>query len=104
MNTEVYPVVAVILQIAQAHNVTVGGGVKYNVPSAIDSPSASSEASSQNLTSYSSVAIAGGDDFNDGSVTIKDVFGIIVNTTREVTPTCKFPVIHPYLFVLPTRP
>ena len=109
VNTDIYQLVVLLLQTAQAHNVTIGGGAKYNVPSvevAIDGSfmSATGAASSPSLTSYSQVAISGGDDFNDGSVTIKDVFDIIVNTTREVTPTCKFPIIHPYLFVLPPRP
>ena len=100
MNNELYPTVVNILQIAQAHDVTVPGGRQYNVPSddvpdpilqGFNSPESS-------LTLYSQVAIAGADDFWDDNTTIKDIFDIIVETTREVTPTCEFPIINSRLF------
>ena len=91
MNSYIYEFVGFVLQASQAHNITVGGGAKYNVPSeniTVDW-STSESASAQNLTSYALAAISGADDFNDDNTTTKDVFDFIVNTTREVTPTCK---------------
>ena len=93
MNGDIYQFVGFILQTAQAHNITIDGGAKYNVPPGvitIDNSSLSGT-SSQNLTSYTSAAIAGADDFNDNNATIRDGFDAIVNITREVTPTCEFP-------------
>ena len=45
--------------------------------------------SSPNLTSYTTAAIAGADNFNDNNATIRDAFDMIVNVTREVTPSCE---------------
>ena len=86
MNTDVYSFVALVLQAAQALNITVPGGHKYNVPIGNFTISDIIGTSTPTLASYSSVAISGADDFNDGSVTIKDIFDIIVRNTREVTP------------------
>lgn len=102
MNSDIYTFVASILQIAQAHNVTVDRSARYNVPSGTINASSLSDAPSPNLTSYTEAAIVGADDFNDGSTTITDVFDIIVNITRQVTPTCEFPIVRLYLFVLLT--
>ena len=107
VNTDVYQFVTYILQTAQANNVTIGGGVKYNVPSGqatIDETFLSGAAVPQNSTSYSVVAISGADNFNDDDVTIKDLFDAVVNITREITPTCEFPVICLYPLVPLTRP
>ena len=104
MNSDIYTFVASILQIAQAHNVTVDGSARYNVPSGTIDASSLSDAPSPNLTSYTEAAIVGADDFNDGSTTITDVFDIIVNITRQATPTCEFPIVRLYLFVLLTLP
>ena len=91
MNGEVYLLVGSILQAAEAYNITVGEGFKYHVPSGNFTFDIPSIVSSQNLTSYTQAAIAGADNFNDDNVTVKDVFDIIVNVTRQVTPTCEFP-------------
>ena len=98
MNTDIYQTVAVILQTAQAHNVTVPGGAKYNVPSGnitadLTMPTQPGAGPRSNLTSYSTAAIVGADDYKDSQVTIKDLFDIIVQNTREVTPTCMFPTV-----------
>ena len=100
MNTYVYQTVALVLQIAQAHNVTVPGRQKYNVPSGnIPDPSSSTQPSASNLTSYSLAAIAGADDFRDSQSTIKDLFDSIVYNTRKITPTCTSPIVGSYPFV-----
>ena len=104
MNNEVYPVAVSLLQLAQAQNVPVPGGRHYTLPSEnISYPIPLDAISPPDLTSYTWVAISGADDFGDSRTTIKDIFDIIVETTREVTPTCEFPVIRPRLFDLPTR-
>jgi len=99
VNGFVYKFVGFILQTAQAHNVTIPGGQKYNVPSGnftIDEALLSQIGAipSPNLTSYTPQAIAGADDFNDGNTAIRDVFDMIVKNTQEVTPTCEFRVIY----------
>ena len=100
MNTYIYQTVALVLQIAQAHNVTIPGCQKYNVPSGnITDPSSSTQSSTSNLTSYSAAAITGADDFADNQTTIKDLFDTIVYNTRKITPTCKFPIVGSYPFV-----
>ena len=103
MNTDVYQTIAIVLQIAQAHNVTVPGGAKYNVPSGIiptdPAWSTSGAGPAPNLTSYSTVAITGADDFRDGQTTVKDMFDTFVQITREITPTCMFSTAASYLFV-----
>ena len=86
-----YKFVAIVLQIAEAHNVTVPGGRAYNVPTGnitFDTPGG--DAASQSLISYSEFAISGADDFTDGDTTVEEVFDTVVKTTREVTPTCEF--------------
>jgi hypothetical protein len=88
VNGDVYTYAALVLQAAQALNVTIPGGKKYNVPSGNITLN-TGDASPPSLTSYTLTAISGADDFNDGSVTIKDVFDDVVNVTREVTPTCE---------------
>ena len=107
-NNEVYQIIGLILQTAAAHNVTLGGDTKFDVPSgkfALDkSRLGGSGAAPGGLISYSSVAIAGADNFNDDSVTISDVFDFIVENTRQVTPTCELSVVRLYPFVLPTHP
>ena len=104
MNNEVYPVLVSLLQLAQAQNVPVPGGRHYNLPSQnITHPIPPDVISPPGLTSYAWVAISSADDFEDSKTTIKDIFDIIVETTREVTATCEFPVIDPRLFRLPTR-
>lgn len=92
VNTDVYAFVALALQAAKALNITAPGGRKYNVPTGNITIDYTGD-TSPDLVSYSQVAIAGADDFYDGGVTIKDVFDVIVNTTRTVTPTCRFPII-----------
>ena len=107
VNGDVYQLVGAILQAAEAHNITIDGGINYNVPSGnftIHIPSETGTVTSQNLTSYTQVAIVGADDLDDDNVTVKDVFDVIVDITREVTPTCEFPVVRSHLFVLLTRP
>ena len=100
MNTYVYQTAVLILQIAQAHNVTVPGGHKYNVPPKNTTNSGpSTPPSASNLTSYSIAAIVGADDFRDNKTTIKDLFDTIVGNTRNITPTCMFPVVGSYPFI-----
>ena len=94
-----------VLQTSRAHNVTVNGGAKYNLPPGeftIDQSFLSEigVTSSPSLTSYTAAAIAGADDFNDDDTSIRDVFDIIVSVTREITPSCKPPIIRSYPFVL----
>ena len=90
VNTDVYAFVALVLQASQALNITLPGGQKYNVPSGNISIG---DTIPLTLVSYSQAAISGADDFADGGVTAKDLFDVIVNNTREVTPTCKLSTI-----------
>ena len=81
---------ALALQISQAHNITIAGGRKYNVPSGnitLEDPFEGEPHPS--VMSYSEYAISGADDFSDVGVTVKEVFDFVVKTTREITPTCK---------------
>lgn len=89
VNTYFYEFVGYVLQTAQAHNITVDGGVKYNIPSEKFTINNGTDDTSQNLVSYAMTAISGADDFNDDNTRVKDLFDAVVNTTREVTPTCK---------------
>ena len=96
VNTEIYPAVVAIIQIAQANNFTIGGDARYNVPSGkVDLGKAflrgASAAAPPPLTSYSITAINGADKFNDDAVVIKDVFDVVVSNTRDITATCTFP-------------
>ena len=102
MNTDIYELVAFILQASQELNITVPGGKKYNIPteSVIINTGGTSPPT---LTSYSTAAIIGADDFVDSGVTINSVFDTIVNVTREITPTCRFSVIGLRLFISLTR-
>jgi hypothetical protein len=93
VNTVIYDGVALILQAAQALNIPPPEGHKYNVPSGNISPNVTGDEPPPTLTSYSQAAIAGADNFMDSDVTIKDVFDVIVSTTREVTPTCRFSTV-----------
>ena len=102
MSDGVYQFVGFILQTAQAHNIMIDGCPKYNAPSG--EFTISSEVPSPNLTAYTATAITGADDFSDGDVTIRDVFDVVVNNTREVTSACEFFAIRLYLFVLLTHP
>jgi hypothetical protein len=90
--------VAFLLQAAKAHNIPVG---QYNIPS--EPIVLHAHTASQTLTSYTAAAISGADNFNDDKVTVKDVFDVIVDNTRNETPTCELPIIHSHLFVLLTN-
>jgi len=99
VNQQVYQIVAIVLQLALDHNVTLSGGAKYSVPSgdfSFDKTLLSTigAAPLQNLTSYALAAISGADNFNDDSVTIKNVFDVVVSNTRQVTASCEFPVTY----------
>jgi len=101
VNAELYQLALFLLRAAQAHNVTIPGGNEYNVPpgvSTIDKTllSQNGAAPIPGLTSYSVVAISGADDFGDSNTKIKDVFDTIVETTRQITPTCESPIIRSY--------
>lgn len=94
VNGPLYQYVALVLQASQAHNVTAPGCRKYNVPSGnitIENPM---DTFYPNVITYSQFAISGADNFNDYNTTVKDVFDIVVKTTREVSPTCKISVIQ----------
>lgn len=90
VNGEIYQFVAFVLQASQAHNITIDGGAKYNVPSGSIVINGMGKTSTPNLTSYATAAIIGADDFNDDNTTLDGLFDIIVNTTRQVTPSCMF--------------
>ncbi|KAF9793484.1 hypothetical protein BJ322DRAFT_132608 [Thelephora terrestris] len=87
VNGFLYEYVALVLQASQAYNVTVPGGRKYDVPSGNITIDDTVDTFYPNRTSYSQAAIAGSDDFSDGNVTTRDSFDVIVENTREVTPT-----------------
>jgi len=104
VNDQVYQIVAAVLQLAQDHNVTLSGGAKYSVPSGDFSVDKSllrtiGAAVPQNLTSYALAAISGADNFNDDSVVITNVFDVIVGNTRQVTPSCEFPVTYSFVSI-----
>ena len=108
INGDVYQTLLLLAQLAQSHNVTVGGSTRYTVPSVLPPTgktflSGNGAAPSPNLTSYALAAISGADNFNDDSVTIKDIFDTIVGVTREVTSACESPIFRPCLFNLPTH-
>ena len=90
VNGDVYQFVAFILQASQAHNITIDGGAKYNVPSGNIVIDRMGNTSPPNLTSYTPAAVIGADDFNDDDATIRGGFDLIVNITRQVTPACTF--------------
>lgn len=98
MNTYIYQTVAIVLQISQAHNITVPGGHTYNIPSGNITLTPPNTGPASNLTSYSIAAITGADDFTDNQTTIKDIFDTLVQDTRELTPSCMFPVVDSYPF------
>ena len=104
VNTDVYAFIALVLQASQALNIPIPGGKKYNVPTGNITLGSSGGPPAPSLVSYTQTAIAGADDFVDGGVTIKDVFDVIVSTTRDVTPTCKFPVVTSRSFISLTCP
>ena len=91
VNGYIYQFVAFVLQAAQTHNITIDGGAKYNVPSGKITIDEIEIPSPLNDTSYTTAAVIGADDFNDENTTVKDLFDLIVNTTRQVTPTRAFP-------------
>ena len=104
MNSYFYPAVAYILQLARAHNVAVPGGRRYNVPSEnITNPISADDIYPPGLTSYTQMAISGADDVGDSKTTVGDIFDLTVDNTRDVSPTCEFPVINSHLFDLLTR-
>jgi hypothetical protein len=91
LNGDIYRFVAFILQASQAHGITIGGSDKYNVPSGnVTVDETGNEPPTSTLTSYTTTAIIGADDFNDDNTTVTDLFDIIVGVTRQVTPTCTF--------------
>ena len=90
VNGYLYQYVALALQISQAHNITIAGCREYNVPSEDITLENPPEAELQpSAMSYSQYAISGADDFNDEMVTVKEVFDVVVKTTRKITPTCE---------------
>jgi len=103
VNEVTYNFVASVLQTSQAHNVTIDGGDKYNVPSEEAIIDESIFGPGQSLTSHALEAISGADNFNDDNTTIREVFDSLVNNTREVTPTCEFSLFtHIYSSRLPS--
>ena len=97
VNTDVYASVALVLQASKALNITIPGCEKYNVPTGNITLNGSN--SPPTLVSYSAEAITGADDFVDSGATIKDVFDVIVDITRDITPTCTFSAVSSLLFV-----
>lgn len=90
MNGYVYQFVAFVLQASQARGIAIEGGAKYNVPSGNVTVTETGNPPSSDLTSYTMDATIGADDFNDDNVTIAGLFDIVVDFTRQVTPTCAF--------------
>ena len=87
MNGFAYKFVSFFLQTSLAHDVTINGDREYKVPSGnstIDETLLEEicAISSKNLTSYTVPTISGADHFGDGNATVKDVFDVIVETTR----------------------
>jgi hypothetical protein len=108
VNGGIYQFVAFALQAAQARNLTIDGCAKYNIPSGNLSAQnpfpTETDVIPLNSTTYSPVAIFGADDFDDDNTTIKDVFDIIVKTTRQVIPSCKFLSAGSYAIFVDTPP
>ena len=104
VNGFLYEYVALVLQASQVYNVTIPGFRKYNVPSGKITLDDAVDNSSPTRVSYSRAAIPASDDFKDTDVTLRDVFGVFVENTRELTPTCVFLTIRPTLFILLTWP
>ena len=94
MNDLLYGYVSLVLQAAQAHNVAIPGGRKYQVPSGNVTLEDPINAISAIRTSYSLNAISGADNFHDGSATIRDILDSVVETTRNVSSTCELPIIY----------
>ena len=88
VNGYLYQFVGFILQAARAHNITIEGCDKYNVPSGNITVDQAGNPSSGDLTSYSGTAIFGADNYIDPNATITDLFDIAVDVTRRITPTC----------------
>lgn len=100
VNGFLYEFIGLVLQAAQAHNVTAPGGRKYNVPSGKITIDDTVATFYPNRTSYSQVAISGADNFNDSDTTIREIFDIIVENTRQVTPACRLSLINCSLIVV----
>jgi len=103
VNGFIYRFAGFVLQTSQARNITIDGIHNYIVPSGDFTISESllreiGALPSPNLTSYTQSAISGADNFNDGDATIRDVFDMIVNNTREVTPTCKSRTVFAHIY------
>jgi pimeloyl-ACP methyl ester carboxylesterase len=91
-NGDVYDLIRDIHKIARANNVTLEGGPVINIPPETSNTGRSllrriSGRAPGALVSYSSAAIAGADNFNDASATVSNVFDMIVENTRDITPT-----------------
>ena len=84
-----------LFQVAQAHSVSLSNdkGIVYHVPSETVEFDAylmwPGSAPPGTLRSFAFDAIIGADNTDDTAVTMKDVFDVIVNTTRKVSPSCK---------------
>lgn len=104
MNGYVYQFVAFVLQASQVRGITIEGGAKYNVPSANITLIETGNPPPPDLTSYTGDATIGADDFNDDNVTITDLFDIVVDFTRRVTPTCAFLDNNPTPFLTDSLP
>lgn len=94
VNGFLYEYVGLVLQTAQVHNITIPGGRRYRVPSGNIAIDDTVNAVYPNRTSYSQLAISGADNSNDSNTTMKDIFDVIVENTRDVTPTCELPIIR----------
>jgi hypothetical protein len=95
VNGFLYEFVALVLQASQAHNITIPGCPKYNVPSGNITLDDTIAVSYPNKTSYSDAAIAGVDNFNDDNTTIREIFDVVVEVTRELTPTGELSIYRP---------
>lgn len=90
-NEALYPLVTGLFQAAQAHNISVSDdkSVIYHVPSDTIEFDPSLMWAGSPLGSFAFDAIIGADNNNDAGVTVKNVFDVVVNTIRTISPWCK---------------
>lgn len=86
---------ASLFQVAKAHNISLSEdkSIVYQVPSEKvefdPSLMLPSDFHPGTLKSFAFDAIIGADNNHDAAVTMKDVFDVIVDSTRTVSPSCE---------------
>jgi len=94
VNGALYPLLANLFQVAQKKEIPVSddANIAYHIPSETVQFNASlmwAGPPSGTLKSFAFDAIIGADNHNDTGVKMKDVFDVIVNTTRTISPSCE---------------